>query len=109
MKFPIQFKVLKYGWYIVYTEGFTGYNFWTTVKPALSGHSKRTTKIGFRYQLLLNAGQKYCRMLPLKHSAILLTFIKLPISIKTIILFILSGRLRQVLLYISILLLIYFS
>ena len=26
---------------------------------------------------MLNAGQKYCRMIPLKHSAILLTFIKI--------------------------------
>ena len=37
----------------------------------------------FQYQLLLNAGQKYCRMLPLEHSAILPTFIKLPYSFKT--------------------------
>ena len=28
-----------------------------TVKPALSGHSKRTPKIGFQYRLWLNAGQ----------------------------------------------------
>ena len=34
-----------------------------TVKPVLSGHSKRRQKIGFQGQLLLNAGQKYCRML----------------------------------------------
>ena len=39
--------------------------------------SKRL-KIGFKDQLLLNAGQKYCRMLQREHSAILLTFIKLP-------------------------------
>ena len=64
------------------------------VKPALSGHSKRTPKIGFRYQLLLNAGQKYCRMLPLEHSAILLTFIKLPFSIKTFILSIFKWPLK---------------
>ena len=35
----------------------------TTVKPVLSGHSKRRTKIGFQDRLSLNAGQKYCRML----------------------------------------------
>ena len=35
-------------------------------------------KIGFQYQLSHNAGQKFCRMLTLEHSAILLTFIKLP-------------------------------
>ena len=46
----------------------------------------KKTKIGFQYQLSLNAGQKYCRMLPLKHSAILLTFIKLPFVIKTFVL-----------------------
>ena len=33
-----------------------------TVKPVLSGHSKRSPKIGFKYRLSLNAGQKYCRM-----------------------------------------------
>ena len=32
--------------------------------------------------LLLIAGQKYCRMLQGEHSAILLTFIKLPFVIK---------------------------
>ena len=31
----------------------------------------------------LNAGQKYCRMLQREHSAILSTFIKLPVVIKT--------------------------
>ena len=36
---------------------------------------------------------------PRGHSAILLTFIKVPFSIKTFVLSILSGRLRQVLLY----------
>ena len=34
-----------------------------TVKPVLSGHSKRCPKIGFQDRLSLNAGQKYCRML----------------------------------------------
>ena len=38
-------------------------------------------------QLLCNAGQKYCRMLPLEHSAILSTFIKLPFVIKFILSF----------------------
>ena len=47
-----------------------------TVKPALSGHSKRRPEIGFQDRLSLNKDQKYCRML-LGHSAILLTFIKL--------------------------------
>ena len=58
-------------------------NLISTFKPVLSGHSKNTPKIGFQYQLSLNAGQKYCRM---EHSAILSTFIKLPFSIKTFVL-----------------------
>ena len=46
----------------------------------------KKTEIGFQDQLLLNAGQKYCRMLQMEHSAIFLTFIKLPVVIKTFIL-----------------------
>ena len=34
----------------------------------------------------LNADQQYCRMLPLEHSAILLSFIKLPFVIKMFVL-----------------------
>ena len=37
-------------------------------------------------QLSINAGQKYCRMLQGEHSAILLTFIKLPFVIKIFVL-----------------------
>ena len=44
--------------------------------------SKKRTQVDFQDQLLLNAGQKYCRMLQGEHSAILLTFIKLPFVIK---------------------------
>ena len=43
-------------------------------------------KNGFQNRLSLNAGQKYCRMPPLEHSAILLTCINLPVVIKTIVL-----------------------
>ena len=46
-----------------------------TVKPVLSGHSKRS-KIGLQYRLLFNAGQK----------SILSTFIKLPFVIKILVL-----------------------
>ena len=47
-------------------------------KTSVKGpHSKRP-KNGFEDQLSLNAGQMYCRMLQGEHSAILLTFIKLP-------------------------------
>ena len=49
----------------------------TCVKRPLS----KGPKIGFQYQLSVTAGQKYSRMLKGEHSAILLTFIKLPIVI----------------------------
>ena len=54
----------------------------TCVKQPLS----KRPKIGFQVQLLLNVGQKYCRMLQGEHSAILLTFIKLPFVIKIFVL-----------------------
>ena len=48
----------------------------------------------------LNADQRYCRMLQWEHSAILSTFIKLLFVLTTFVLSLfLSGRLRQVLLY----------
>ena len=47
--------------------------------------SKRL-KIGFQDQISINAGQKYCRMLQMEHSAILSTFIKLPFVIKIFVL-----------------------
>ena len=65
-----------------------------TVKPVLSGHSERRPKIGFQDQLWLNAGQKYCRMLPREHSAMLLTFIKLPFVIKIFVLSIFEWPLK---------------
>ena len=45
----------------------------------------KKTKNSFQDRLLLNAGQKHYRMLQREHSAILLTFIKLPVVIKTIV------------------------
>ena len=54
----------------------------TCVKWPLS----KRLKIGFQDQLSLNAGQKYCRMLQGKHSAIPSTFIKLTFVIKTFVL-----------------------
>ena len=63
-----------------------------------NGRSQKTN-VGFQDHLSLNVGQKYCRMLQGEHSAILSTFIKLPIVMKIFILF-LSGRLRHVLLYV---------
>ena len=76
-----------------------GFDNMTTVKPVLSGHTIRRPKYGFQYQLSLNAGQKYCRMLQWDHTAILSTFIKLPFVIKIFAMSFLSGRFTQVLLY----------
>ena len=73
----------------VVTEAFN-----STVKPVLSGHSKRRPKIDFQDQLSFNAGQKYCRMLQGEHSAILSTFIKLPVVIKIFVLSIFEWSLK---------------
>ena len=70
-----------------------------TVKPVLSGHSKRRPKIGFQDRLLLNAGQKYCRML---QESILQYFqhsLSYHLSLRSLFFLFLSGGLRQVLLY----------
>ena len=61
----------------------TGYEY---SKTCLKRPLKKKTKIGFQDQLLLNAGQKYCRLLQREHSAILSTFIKLKFVIKTFVL-----------------------
>ena len=53
---------------------------------------KKKTKIGFQDRISLNAGQKYCRMLQGEHSAMLLTFIKLPFVIKVFVLSIFEYR-----------------
>ena len=54
--------------------------------------------IEFQDRLLLNEGQKYCRILQVEHSAILLTFIKLPTIFKIMVLSIFCGHFIQVLL-----------
>ena len=72
-----------------------------TVKPVLRGHSKRRPKIGFKDQLLFNAGQKYCRML---QESILQYFrpsLSYHLSLRSLIPLFLSGRLRQILLYLT--------
>ena len=62
-------------------------------KTCLKRPLKKETKIGFNDQLLLTAGQKYCRMLQ-EHSAILSTFIKQPFVIKTFVLSIFDWPLK---------------
>ena len=63
-------------------------------KTCLQRPLKKNKKIGFQYQLSLNAGQKYCRMLQGEHSAILLTSIKLSFSITTLVLSIFKWPLK---------------
>ena len=62
----------------------------------------KKTKNCFRDKLSLNAGQKYCRMLQGEHSAILLTFIKLALSFRSLFCLFLSGKFIQVLLYLPV-------
>ena len=73
---------------------------WAYSKTCLKWPLSKRAKIGFQDQLSLNAGQKYCRMLPLEHSAILLTFIELPFVIKIFVLSIFEWPLKIGLLYI---------
>ena len=63
-------------------------------KTCLKRPLKKKTKNGFQDQLSLNVGKKYCRMLQGEHSAILLTFIKLPFAIKTFVLSIFEWPLK---------------
>ena len=63
-------------------------------KAGLKRPLKKKTKIVFQDRLLLNAGQKYCRMLSLEHSVILSTFIKLPFAIHTFVLSIFEWPLK---------------
>ena len=67
---------------------------WEYSKTCLKQPLKKNTKNGFQYQLSLNAGQKYFRMLQGEHSAILSTFIKLPFVFKTLVLSIFVGQLK---------------
>ena len=78
LEIVFEFMMLR-AWQIWTPKGMVSRVNLSTVKPALSGHPKRSPKIGFQYQLSLNAGQKYCRMLQE-------TFIKLPIVFKTFVL-----------------------
>ena len=55
---------------------------------------KKKSEIGFQDRLMLNAGQKYFRLLQGEHSAILSTFIKLPFVIKVFVLSMFECRLK---------------
>ena len=83
--FPCQNLLIDTKWLLIKKWRITAENIMYR-KTCLKRPLKKMTKIGFQYQLLLNAGQKYCRMLQGEHSAILSTFIKLPFAIKTFVL-----------------------
>ena len=80
------FKLICHLWAGVYNK--------ITVKPILSGCSKRRPNIVFSDWFLLNAGQMYCRMLLESFFAILSTFIKLPFVFKTFVLSIFERPLK---------------
>ena len=63
-------------------------------KTCLKRPLKKKTKSWFSDRVLLNEGQKYCRMLQWEHFAILLTFIKQPFVIKIFVLPILEWPLK---------------
>ena len=63
-------------------------------KTCLKRSLRKKTKIGFQHRLSLYAGQKYCRMLQAEHSAVPLTFIKLPFVINIVVLFIFEWPLK---------------
>ena len=71
----------------------------STVKSVLNDHLKRRPKNDFQDQFTLYAGQKYCRML---QESILQYFrpsLSYHLSLRPLFCLMLSGRLRQVLLY----------
>ena len=68
-------------------------------EPVLSGHSKRTPNIGFQDRLSLNAGQKYCRMLQRSILQYFQPKLSYHIPLRSWFCLFLSARLRQVLLY----------
>ena len=73
----------------------TGLIIWLTVKPVLSGHSKRRRKIGFQDRLSL-AGQKYCRMLLESILQYFRPSLSYHFSLRPLFWLFLSGRLRQI-------------
>ena len=63
--------------------------------------SLKKTKHCFTRPNIAYAGQKYCRMLQVEHSAILSIFIKISFVIKILVLSIFERPLKTVLLYFS--------
>ena len=75
--------------------------YWEYSKTCLKRPLKNNTNIGFHDQLLLNAGQKYCRMLQGEQSEFLLASIKLSFVIKICVLSIFEWPFKTGLLYIN--------
>ena len=72
-------------------------------KTCLKRPLKKKTKIGFQDPLSLDTGQKYCRML---HKSILQYFrfsLNFHLTLKPLLCLFFSGSLRQVLLYVDLL------
>ena len=63
-------------------------------KTCLKRPLKKDRTWFFQDRLSYNAGQKYCRMLQGEHFAMLLTSIKLPFAIKTLVLSIFEWQLK---------------
>ena len=63
-------------------------------KTCLKWPLSKRPKIGFQYQLSLNAGQKYCRMLHGEHSALLLPSLSYLLSIKDLYFVIFEWQLK---------------
>ena len=70
----------------------------TYSKTCLKQSLMKRPKIGFKDQLSLNAGQKYCRMLDGEHSAIFLPSLRYYLSLRFLFCLFLCGGLEQVLL-----------
>ena len=85
IKLPFVTKIYLFCLFL--SGGFTVINLYSKTCP-----KRPLSKRPIQDQLSLNEGQKYCRMLQREHSAILLTFIKLPSVIKTFVVVFFSGN-----------------
>ena len=87
----------KYWWHLSYSHR-NGHSVCIYSKTCLKRPIKKETKFGFQHRLLLNAGQKNCRML----GSILQYFrpsLSYSLSLGSLLWLLLRGHSRQVLLY----------
>ena len=93
----LQESILQYFWpSLSYLLSLIFYPY--TVKPVLSGLSKRSSKIVYQERLLLKAGQMDCRMIQESILQYFLPSLSYLLSLSPLFCLFLSGRLRQVLL-----------